>query len=148
MTLSLPSPVHGRRAVLLVAVVLLSAGKAEADCGGHVAVPYPTIRTTLHTAPMPATAPATTDPVALPLPEPPEPVKRPCHGPNCTGSPVREFPPTAPVVPAGSPAKELVRYLGFDLAGGTDAGPGFDRDTTSPRPVHRADTIFHPPRHG
>lgn len=141
MTLSFPSLVHTWRAALpLVAVVLLSPGRATAECGDYVTIRNAPAGSVHH---VPSDAPN-----AVPVAETPTPAKRPCHGPNCSGSPVREAPPMAPVAPAGPRAKELVRLLDFIHGPDTDPGSGFDRDTTSPRPVSRADAIFHPPRRG
>src|SRR5581483_12182218 len=91
-----------RAALPLVAVACFSPGRAAAECGDYVTI---------------LNGPAVSGHHAMPEGGP-APAKPPCHGPNCSGSPVREPAPLAPVVPAGSQAKELTEHTGH--VGGAD----------------------------
>lgn len=132
MYLSLTPTFRGwRAALLLVAVACLSPGRAEAGCGDHVTI---------------LNAPANPDHVRPGTPETPAPAP-PCEGPNCSGNPSRDLPPLAPVTVAGPQVKEVVHNLA--LVGAPDGlRPPFNRDLTSPRPISRASSVFHPPRRG
>jgi hypothetical protein len=118
-----------RVALLLVAGALLSPQRASAECGSHVTVLNPTAESQ-HDA-MPPTSG--------------EPVKMPCQGPNCSGAPERHVPPPAPPAPTGGQVKELVPGSGLSHSADPSPSP-FDRARTTARPVHRALSIFHPPR--
>ncbi|MCI0702358.1 MAG: hypothetical protein L0241_14845 [Planctomycetia bacterium] len=134
MTFSSLSLIRGwRAALLLVAVALLSPQSATAACGDHVTILNSPATLNQHTQPG---ASAT-----------PEPLAPPCQGPNCSGAPVRHAPLPAPVTPVSPQAKEVVQSLG--LIGERDsARSSFARDFASPRPIHQANSIFHPPRIG
>jgi len=119
----------GRTALLFVVVAYLTQGRASAECGDYVTVVNgPT-----------ASAHQTT-------PQEQAPAKPPCHGPNCSGSPVHEPSPLAPVVPAGSQAKELTQHPGTASASDASPGSALDRESTSARPIRHASAVFHPPR--
>ena len=128
--------IRGWRAALLLAAVALSTpGTASAGCGDYIS--YPNSHPDAHAAPM---APAADDPT-------PTPAKAPCNGPTCSGAPVREFPPVPPA-PVTNPTKDQARHPGLTDPPGEEPGSAFDRDLNSPRPVRRANSIFHPPRLG
>jgi hypothetical protein len=116
-------------ALLLVVGALLSPQRASAECGSHVTVLNPTAEA------QHAAVPTTNG----------EPVKLPCQGSNCSGAPERHVPPPAPPAPTGGQVKELVSSAGLlDRADPTHSP--FDRARTTPRPIHRSLSIFHPPR--
>src|SRR5581483_2975243 len=115
MTAPLSTLLRGwRAALLLLAVACVNPARASAGCGDYVTIRDDAAPSAAHAAPV-------------------APVKPPCHGPNCSGTPTRESPPLPPVVPAGSLPKELTRNP--DPVDGPDAGPGcaLDRDSTSAR---------------
>ena len=122
-----------RAALLLVVAACATPDRASAECGDHVII---------------LNAPASSNHDAMPgAAEMPKPIKLPCHGPNCSGSPTHDFPPLAPVAPVSSQLKELAQCL--ISVGDVDAPrPSFDRDMSSLRPTHRASSVFHPPRVG
>jgi hypothetical protein len=129
----LPSPLRGwRAALLLVAAVCLSPERAAAGCGDHVTILTGAANADRHA--VPGTPEAPISPV-------------PCDGPNCSGAPTRHAPPLAPVSSFSPQAKEVVHSLG---AVSDSDGPraSFDHDYTSPRPIRRSPSIFHPPRVG
>jgi hypothetical protein len=136
MTVPFPPLIRGWRAALLLAAVALSTpGTASAGCGDYIT--YPNSRPDAHSAPM---SPATDDAT-------PAPAKTPCQGPNCSGAPVREFPPVPPA-PVTNPTKQQARHLGVTDLPNLEPGSAFARDLTSPRPIRRATSVFHPPRLG
>lgn len=128
-----PLLTRSRCATALVAVVAcLSPGRASAECGDYVIILPPS--GTPHPAkPEPTTAPQ------------PIPVTPPCHGPNCSGSPTRETPPASPPATGGLMKESARHSAGTDFVPSVSGSP-FPRDDTSPRPVRRASSIFHPPR--
>jgi hypothetical protein len=158
MSISLPHAIRGWRAVLLLVVVALSPpGKASAGCGDYIS--YPNSHATDHGKPVAATDDGTT-PAKSPCLGPncshaplsrfsghELPAKAPCQGPNCSGGPVREVPP-APPTPVTNPTKEQARPFRLHDEDGASSCDKFDRDLNSPRPIHRAYSIFHPPRLG
>ena len=120
-----------RAALLFVAVACLTPNRASAGCGDHATILNGADH---HAMPMNSDSHDTTKP--------------PCHGPNCSGAPVRENPPMpAPVSPTGPQAKEVAQIL-QSVVGAVQTGGSFDRDTTSSRPIRRASSIFDPPRLG
>lgn len=131
MSSALSTPVrHWRVALLLAGGVLFAPSRAAAECGDYI-----TIKHQSHTD------------SEYPESHDTSPIKRPCHGPNCSTSPVRDFPPLAPVIPVVSRAKELAQPI--EMAGkDTTQTARLSRDDSSPRPIHRTTSIFHPPRHG
>jgi hypothetical protein len=132
MATSLPPLVRGwRAALLLVVVACASPGRATASCGDHV---------TILNDPAGAAEHATKA-------DGPAPFRLPCRGPNCSGAPRREAPPLAPVAPAGAQVKEFAEVVacGDQPEGGSSP---FARDDTSPRPIDRPSSVFHPPRLG
>ncbi len=134
----LPSLTRGyRAALLLVVVACLSPGRVSAECGDYVTILNVPSGETHQQASHESGA---TDSHQSPA-------RPPCHGPNCSGSPTREFPPIPPAPVTSNPVKEAVRHAGASDA--ADASPSaFDRDTTSLRPIRRAASVFHPPRLG
>src|SRR5438270_582684 len=135
MRVCLSALVRGwRAALLLAAAACATPGKASASCGDYVTILNGQSNSDHHATPA---APGET----------PTPAKPPCRGPNCSGSPTRDAPPVPPPAPVSTPAKELTHNLG--TLGGAD-GPRdpFARDASSPRPVRRASSVFHPPRLG
>jgi hypothetical protein len=120
--------------LLLVVVACASPQRAAAECGDYVTILNAPPGSAHHA--MPA-SPDSGD----------APARAPCHGPNCQGAPVKHYPPLAPAAPVGPQAKEQAQYL--ESVGDADAPPApFDRDSSSPRPVKRASSVFHPPRLG
>jgi len=135
MRTSLPSLLRGwRAALLLVAAAYATPGRASAGCGDYVTILNDSSGASHHHV-MPAPGEATESPA-----------KPPCHGPNCSESPARHFPPVPPV-PVSAPAKELTHSFG-SLAGANDRRRSFDRDDSSPRPIRNPSSVFHPPRLG
>jgi len=124
---------YGRAALLLVAAACASPGRADAGCGDYVTILNGPAGSAHH--PMPDAD------------HPAAPANAPCHGPNCSGAPARDNPPLAPVTPVGPQGKELAHSIGLVNVAGAQR-PAFDRDLTSPRPVRRASSVFHPPRVG
>ncbi|HEV3437972.1 MAG TPA: hypothetical protein VG122_11460 [Gemmata sp.] len=129
-------------AVLLFVVSLgFTPGRAAAECGDYIGI---------RNAPPGSTHHSSTTNIDRPIPDglgTPNPLKQPCHGPNCSSSPVREFPPLAPITPVSTWVKEVAQPFSPLDAEITTAG-SLDRDLTSPRPIHRASSVFHPPRLG
>jgi hypothetical protein len=145
MRYSLPPLIRGwRAAMLLAAVALSSPGRASAECGDYITVGGKSAMA--HHEPAPDT-PATT-PTAQSETRPAAPGKRPCRGPNCSASPAKEFPPVPPAPSAGPQAKEHARLPETARDSGADPRDPFARDNTSPRPIRRATSVFHPPRIG
>jgi hypothetical protein len=134
MRLSPLSLVRGwRAAALLVVVACASPQRAAAECGDYAII---------LNAPAESAHPGPSAPGETHTPAP-----APCRGSNCEGAPDRHVPPLAPVTPAGPQANEPA--FGLEPTGGADREPrSFDRDHTSPRPVRRAASVFHPPRLG
>lgn len=116
-----------RVSVLLaaVAVALAWAGPATAGCGDHVVILKP------------AGAKQTTE---APPPKPP------CHGPNCSAEPANPLP--APVTSGAVPtSSSKEQFTPIDLSHHADrTAVGRPFEFTSPRPIDRASSIFHPPR--
>ncbi|MBP3956157.1 hypothetical protein J8F10_12775 [Gemmata sp. G18] len=71
---------------------------------------------------------------------------KPCQGPNCSGKPLRDSMPVPPVPTVPVPVKDQV--LRVAAPGGEEQGQLLAYDSTSPRPILRASSIFHPPRLG
>src|SRR5262249_32981201 len=108
-----------RVAGLLVVAALLSPGRAEARCGHPGAL----FKTNL-IATEPSAKTQQPQPVEAPAP-------KPCNGPNCSGAPDRNVPPSAP--PTTSCAKEAAQVFGtLDPPG---SGVPFACDFTSTRPI-------------
>jgi hypothetical protein len=136
LTSPLRSLVYAWRVALLLVVVACSTpARAAAECGDYVTI-LNSSQNASHT-----TSVANPNPEQMPA--------KPCHGPNCSSSPAREFPP---VPPAPSTSTNSVKESARNAAGTDDAvaalGSPFDRDLTSPHPIRRASSIFHPPRLG
>ena len=133
MRLDLPALVRGwRAALLLAAAACATPDRATASCGDYVTILNGQPSSGHHATPA---APG----------EAPAPARPPCRGPNCSESPTRDAPPPAPVSPVGPRVKELVRCAD---PGDAAAAPrsSLGRDDSSPRPVRRATSVFHPPR--
>lgn len=117
-------------AVAVVAAVAPAPSRADAaGCGGHSGGFYTVIESDASAA---AGAPA-----------PPAPA--PCRGPSCSGAPLRDGLPPAPVAPAPTEVKGQVRCL---TALADVGGQLREPELQASRPVRRAVPIFHPPRHG
>jgi hypothetical protein len=130
---SSPRPLHPVRVSVVltaVAVALGWAGNVTAGCGEHVVVLKPAAAATDSNTPADDTPPPTA----------------PCHGPHCHANPANPLPApvTGGAVPTSS-AKEQFTPLGS--AEGDDC-QSLDRPFvfTSPSPIDRASSIFHPPR--
>jgi hypothetical protein len=125
-----PLPLRPVRVSVLLAAVFVAlawAGTATAGCGDHVIVLKP------------AGAKQTTDDAPPP--------KAPCHGPNCQAEPPAN-PLPAPIssrVLLTPAAKELFTPIDWSPADPRTA-VGRPFESSSPRPIHRASSIFHPPR--
>jgi hypothetical protein len=137
LTSPLRSLVHaGRVALLLVVVACSTPERAAAECGDYVTILNGSQSAT-HAAPVSNLNPEQS------------PAKPPCHGPNCSSSPAREFPPVPPApTTSTSTVKESARNSSAADTAAAALGSPFDRDLTSPLPIHRASSIFHPPRLG
>jgi hypothetical protein len=148
MTFPLESLLRGwRAALLLVAVVCASSGRASAGCGDYVTI-LPS-----NTAGATGTGGCATPVLFIPgnstpgLPAlPPAPPKGPCSGPNCSGAPEQDPAPLAPVTTSGPCTKEVAQVLG--PAEPSVSPSSLVCDCTSPRPIRRGSSVFHPPRHG
>jgi hypothetical protein len=129
------APFRGwRAALLLVAAACATPGRAAAECGDHVVIlngPHARANPG-HAAP----------PAADESPAP----ARPCSGPNCSRRSGHHPAPPAPVPNTGPGGKEVAPILGA-VEPPDGASARFD-DCTSPRPIRRASTVFHPPRFG
>jgi hypothetical protein len=151
MTSSLPSLFRDwRAAVLLLATACASPDRAAGECGDHVTIlttnnptsaPDRTAGRAAPTAPAHATPTATTSAT-----EPPVRSKRPCSGPNCSRGSDRFPTPPAPVPTSGPHVKEVAQLL--DPVEQPDHESARAGDFTSPVPIRRASSIFHPPRVG
>jgi hypothetical protein len=130
---------HWRAALLLVAGVLFSPGRSSAECGDYLTIHKQRSEANGDRA-MPVSEQDVEYNFGHSLPS-----KQPCHGPNCSSSPVREFPPLAPVIPTGPQLKDLAQQL-YSTDQETALGSEFARDNPSVRPIHRASSVFHPPR--
>lgn len=129
---------RARVALLLGVVVCLSAGRAEACGEAFFKVAYAN----------PNGANQSMVPHQGEHSAPGAPGDRPCHGPNCSGSPTPNTPPVSSVPASSSTAKETARQLANDSDDCDSQRSLFTRDTTSRRPINRASSVFHPPRLG
>jgi hypothetical protein len=125
----------GRVAALLVVVACLSPGRVEARC----AHPNAIFKTNLLTVETKAESSAQTSQA-----EESSAPWTPCTGPECSGAPERPAPPLAPGAPAGAHAKEVAQAL--DVIEPLDGASSSVGNFTSPRPIRRACSVFHPPR--
>jgi hypothetical protein len=142
MISSLSSLLRGWPVVLLlVAWFGFTPGLALAECGYYL---------TIRNAPLGSTHHPSTTSADHPIPDDvgtPSPLKRPCNGPNCSSSPVREFPPLAPITPASASVKEVAQsFSTLDVE--VNSAGSFGCGLICPRPIHRASSVFHPPRLG
>jgi hypothetical protein len=128
------------RAVLpLFAVVLLSPGRASAECGDYITIRGSTSNTQLSHS-MPFVDRMGLYEVGFSIP-----IKKPCQGPNCSSSPQRESPPITPVFPVSARVKELVKQA--ELTDDTPArNSSLLGDDFAQKPIDRAFSIYHPPR--
>ena len=150
----LPSLLRGWRAALLLVAVACAPPQRAAECGDVVTILYAPGGSTSHAMPSPAGA----GDLLVPT--------RPCQVPNCQAATARHFPPLALVVPTEPQGKFPAQCL-EQLDDANEPGESFDGDTSSPRrirantppasfdgeasstrPVHRATSVFHPPRLG
>lgn len=111
-------------ACAIVAAVVLSPGRAAAECGDYVHIA---------TAQSPSGS------------APQNPPHQPCTGPGCSDR------PTAPLVPPAAPVTGPSESQEWAMALPGDADRGGDRgwaipSTLASLPVHFPDSIFHPPR--
>lgn len=135
-----------RVALLLVAVSCLTPGQTFAECGDYVVIRNAQTGTVPH-------ASATSRHSSTTSPEPgsdllkiPIPAKTPCHGPNCSGAPAHEHPPLVPVTSLSNQLKKQAQSS-IPVEGEARTNSSFDRDQSSPHPIRRASSVFHPPRH-
>ena len=130
---SAPSPLirNGRAALLLVAVALLTPGRAEARCGHPNAI----FKTNLIVAE--ASAQSAQAPTETPAPP------KPCDGSNCSEHQDHDAPPPS-TAPAAPRAGEAVLNLGTQHPAA--ACDKFARGDSSLNPIDRAFSVFHPPR--
>lgn len=134
MRTTLLSLVRGWRAALwLVLVTCATPDRASATCGEHVVIRHSSSEL------KPAAISDESQPAA--------PARLPCHGPNCSGSPAGKFPPLAPVISIGTTVKEYAQSLIVMDDAAASHSP-LVQDNTSPRPIRRASSVFHPPRRG
>lgn len=132
-------------AVLLLASWLgFTPGRAVAECGDYITIRNAPPGSTHHNSTRTGDTQTNNQPLSDGL-EIPSPNKRPCHGPNCSSSPVRDHPPVAPIVPISTRMKESAQPLP-SVQDESTTGSSFDRDRSSPHPIHRASSVFHPPR--
>jgi hypothetical protein len=125
----------------LLAVVLLGPARAAAGCGDHVTIlPSPPAGSPLAGS-MPHAQESGSRPDTGQVP-----LRKPCSGPNCSGSPVREPSPLAPGAPPGSQPKELTEHPGTVNASDADPCSAIDREVTSTRPILQPAFVFRPPR--
>jgi hypothetical protein len=131
-----------RTALPLVALAVLTPGVAKAECGDYVIIRNAPAQSGRHHSP-----PADADYPAADH-QTPAPAKPPCHGPNCSGNPGREAPPMVPAPVSGPHPKQPAQPV--EPPAGITPEPGLDFDSSllSVHPVSRAESIFHPPRHG
>jgi hypothetical protein len=142
MAYYLPLIVRNWRTVLVFAVGMLFApSRASAECGDYIKI----LNHKTDSKHSPA-AFGSEFPIANDLNNN-SPIKAPCHGPNCSNAPVRDFPPSAPSVPVSSSIKEMTEQIAikFEVSSTPDK---FERDHSSQRPIYRAFSVFHPPRLG
>jgi hypothetical protein len=120
---------NGRAALLLVVVACLTPERASAGCGNHDGVFHDPL--------------IAIDQQQTALPDDPTPTT-PCQGPNCSRRQSPDAPPpaTAPITPQATEAVIDSRAV---LSEGSRST--FPCDFSSPRPVRRTSSIFHPPRH-
>lgn len=121
--------------MLFVVVVCASPQRAQAGCGDYVTILSATAVAKTHAMPPVQVADGV-----------PAPARMPCHGPNCSGAPTRDF-PASPASPVSQPVKEQAQGLAHAIEADPFRG-SLDLDFTSLRPVRRATSIFHPPRIG
>lgn len=134
-----------RVVLLLVAGISLTPGRASAACGDYISI-HNAVRDLASSA-NPDQSALITNPIALNEPGNSTPSKLPCHGPNCSNSPVRQLPPLAPATPVGLRVKELVQH---PVPTDDDVQPGLSSvcDNTLLSPIDHTSAIFHPPRLG
>lgn len=125
--------------MLILAAVLLAPATARASCGDYVRMGQHPAHATSAAAPFP---PRDSANVAVPVVPTQKPVP-PCSGPSCS----RRTPiaPTAPVPPAPVEGKHWGCVDSADLTAGNRPAR-FTAAESSARPVHRAESVFHPPR--
>jgi hypothetical protein len=140
MHFSSPLVNQWRVALLLVTVMSLTPGRTSAECGDYL-----TIRNSMHDSHHIQSKP-TVDRLALEAFDVSTKREFPCRGPNCSKLPAKEKTPLAPpVIPVSSSVKEVVQFsphVGVD----TGADSCLPVDNAFNFPVHRASSIFHPPR--
>jgi hypothetical protein len=126
---------NARALVLLAAVACLTPERARAGCE-H---PGNTFKTNLlAVAATPADAGETTGDSA--------PTPCPCQGPNCSGEPDGDVPPTAAVLGATTARDAALPGSATDPA--ADGSAALARDRAPPIPIDHSTAIFHPPRAG
>jgi hypothetical protein len=118
----------------------LTPGRASAECGDYL-----TIRNSAHDSHQDQSKP-TVDRLALEAFDVSTKRESPCRGPNCSKLPAKEKTPLSPpVIPVSSSVKQVVQYSPIaDVETGADSRLHFDN--TFNFPIHRASSIFHPPR--
>lgn len=123
------SLLHPTRVSALLAVVVVAlawAGNVTAGCGDHVVILKPA--------------------GAAKADDTPPPAKPPCHGPHCSAEPANPLPAPVTSGTASSPtAKEQFTPLASEACDDRQS-LGVPFEFTSTRPMHRAKSIFHPPR--
>jgi hypothetical protein len=105
----------------LAAVALLAPAEARATCGDYVVL-HPSAGE--HQPPVPADSPL------------------PCSGPSCSEG---SLPPLTPLAPP-APAAEKWGCASPEAARGAPPLEGAVPDPTTPRPLHRGPSVYHPPR--
>lgn len=124
-----------RTSVVLAVVACAMPQRAPASCGDYITIQHTASASERHQVHF-----DTMDG------EPSTPARTPCQGPNCSNSPTDEL-PLAPVVPVSPQLKEQAEFLA-KVWDGECPSSGFDRESSSSRPVYRTNSIFHPPRLG
>jgi hypothetical protein len=124
--------------MLVAAVVCTTAEPASAGCGDHVIILGGKDSSARHSD-------SALDAQTIPMEDATLPAQRPCRGPDCSGSPVREFPPLAPPAVGSASMKNPA-----DCASSppSEQSPsmrlGFEPVVMFP--IDRSISIFHPPR--
>jgi hypothetical protein len=128
-----------RVALLLVAVLSLTPAVASAECGDYITIRDAT------TAAHSDRSKSTDHRLAMPEPGVSRAIGSPLQRSNCSSSPRRQSPPLAPAIPVSSRVKEATQHP-LPAHDETTFCSSLACESTSPAPIYRSNSVFHPPR--
>jgi hypothetical protein len=131
-------PIRNWWGAILIVGACLAPGRASASCGDYLTINNARSASE-HQTPQPTN---NQQPGVL---ETPRPIKSPCRGPQCSGIPVHDPAPIAPVTSPTSQAKELTLHTSPTCDSPEPCTRLFSGQPYLPTLLF-ADAIFHPPR--